>query len=510
MSVDTITRVNAYFKAQIEDIFPVYTIYDNDNLGLPESSDGPMVKIFVEPSIDNILTDNALYQEDGVIIAQLFVEVGQSSLVLNQIADDIKEAFRQVTLQPTLLTELSVIQFEDVEFANAGTIPKESGGTIEWKRYDVFVTYSKYDCQTSPFFVSTWDTENLGGTGSATKTIVLPMSAGNLVDWGDGTIDNTNTHEYSSGGVKTIKIDGEITGFRFNDGGDKSKLLTISATGGLVIDNNSMFYGCDSMTLWGNENTVTTSSSMVNMFRGCTSLLSLDVTSLNTSSVASMEGMFQDCTSLTSLDVSSFNTSSVTNMSFMFRNCTSLTSLDVSSFNTSSVASMEGMFRGCSSLTSLDVTSLNTSSVTNMSFMFRGCSSLTSLDVSSFNTSSVASMSIMFFDCSSLISIDVSSFDTSSVTNMSFMFSGCSSLTTLTDVEDFNITLVTNMSSFIFGVTLPTTQYDQLLINYEAQSVQNNVSFSGGNSQYSAGAAATARQALIDDHTWTITDGGQA
>jgi len=90
------------------------------------------------------------------------------------------------------------------------------------------------------------------------------------------------------------------------------------------------------------------------------------------------------------------------------------------------------------------------------------------------------------------------------------MFLGCSSLTSLIGVEDFNISLVTTMVNFLNSVTLPTTQYSTLLINYEAQAVQNNVSFSGGNSQYSAGAAATARQALIDDHTWTIVDGGQA
>ena len=46
------------------------------------------------------------------------------------------------------------------------------------------------------------------------------------------------------------------------------------------------------------------------------------------------------------------NTSQVTDMSFMFRGCSSLISLDLSSFNTSEVTSMESMFRGCSSLLS--------------------------------------------------------------------------------------------------------------------------------------------------------------
>jgi len=56
-------------------------------------------------------------------------------------------------------------------------------------------------------FVSIWNTENLGGTSSATKTIVLPMTAGPLVDWGDGTVNNLNTHVYAVGGIYEITID---------------------------------------------------------------------------------------------------------------------------------------------------------------------------------------------------------------------------------------------------------------------------------------------------------------
>jgi len=59
----------------------------------------------------------------------------------------------------------------------------------------------------------------------------------------------------------------------------------------------------------------------------------------------------------------------------------------------------------------------------------------------------------------------------------------------------------------LYGVTLSTTHYDALLIGWSSQSLQNNVSFHGGNSQYSSSAAA-ARQDLIDTYNWTITDGG--
>ena len=112
----------------------------------------------------------------------------------------------------------------------------------------------------------------------------------------------------------------------------------------------------------------------------------------------------------------------------MFYVCSSLASLDLSSLDTSSVTNMHDMFHGCSSLTSLDLTGLDTSSVVYMREMFRGCSSLTSLDLSGLDTSSVEDIDRMFSGCSSLASLDLSSLDTSSVRNMSWMFYGCSSL----------------------------------------------------------------------------------
>ncbi|NCC99614.1 MAG: T9SS type A sorting domain-containing protein [Bacteroidia bacterium] len=62
----------------------------------------------------------------------------------------------------------------------------------------------------------------------------------------------------------------------------------------------------------------------------------------------------------------------------------------------------------------------------------------------------------------------------------------------------------------MFGeVTLSTANYDALLTGWAAQTVQSGVTFSGGNSKYSAGAAATARGVLTDSpNNWTITDGG--
>ena len=84
-----------------------------------------------------------------------------------------------------------------------------------------------------------------------------------------------------------------------------------------------------------------------------------------------MSGMFRGCSSLTSLDLSSFNTSSVTGMNNMFANCSSLTSLDLSNFNTSKVSGTYQMFVGCTSLNHLDISNFTFNAITDYKEMFK-------------------------------------------------------------------------------------------------------------------------------------------
>ena len=146
MSVDTIERINAYFEANITDVIPVYTIFKNVNEGLPESGSGPFIKLWVEPSDDFLLTDGGQYQEDGIVIAQVFVEEGESTLILHEIMDQIKLVFRQLQMSPTG-TEIGLIAFEPMEFSNSGTVTTEDfSSSISWRKWDMFMPYSKYDC----------------------------------------------------------------------------------------------------------------------------------------------------------------------------------------------------------------------------------------------------------------------------------------------------------------------------------------------------------------------------
>ena len=60
---------------------------------------------------------------------------------------------------------------------------------------------------------------------------------------------------------------------------------------------------------------------------------------INTTNVYNMEELFNGCTSLQSVNLSGINTSNVTMMGGLFYNCKSLKSVDVSGFDTSSLTS---------------------------------------------------------------------------------------------------------------------------------------------------------------------------
>jgi len=68
---------------------------------------------------------------------------------------------------------------------------------------------------------------------------------------------------------------------------------------------------------------------------------------------------------------------------------------------------------------------------------------------------------------------------------------------------------VTNMANMFNGVTLSLASYDALLLGWSARSLQSDVTFSAGNSQYSPSSQA-ARDTLTDAFGWTVTDGGLA
>ena len=270
--------------------------------------------------------------------------------------------------------------------------------------------------------VTTWNTENLGGTGSATKVILLPIAAGPSVNWGDGTVDNLNTHTYASGGVKTVTIYGLISDWSFNNLGDKLKITGVSQVGGWTPV-SSGFYGCSNME-WTATDAPKGGTTFGNLFRGCV-LFNGDIGNWITTEISSMISTFRDCPAFNQ-DIGSWDTQNVLSAASMFNNADAFNQ-DIGSWDVSSVTSMGSMLRAAA-----------------------------------FNQ----------------------------------------------DLSSWNIAACTTFANFLRDSAFSTTNYDLLLPAWEAQSVQDNVAAHFGTATYGAGTPATARAALIADHTWTIIDGG--
>ena len=102
---------------------------------------------------------------------------------------------------------------------------------------------------------------------------------------------------------------------------------------------------------------------------------------------------------------------------------------------------------------------------------------------------------------------DVSGWDTAQVTDMSYMFADASNAQP--DMSTWSVQNVGAMQGMFSNITLDTARFSNLLIKLAEQNQSQGVQFDGGGSQYNA-AGSVARQNLIDQLGWQITDGGAA
>ena len=266
----------------------------------------------------------------------------------------------------------------------------------------------------------------VGGAGTTYDAQHIDYSYAHI----DGGVDNPGyfTAKSTSVAEPYAVLDGTTLYFYYDD--------QKSSRGGMDINNSYISEG--SVSPYGTAEVAIIDASFANYqpistaywFQKCSSLISIaNIENLKTDAVTSMRSMFRGCSSLTSLDMRDFKTFVITDMSGMFYDCSSLTDLDLSSLNTRSVTDIRYMFFGCSGLTSLGLGGFNTENVSEMLSVFEGCSSLTSLDLSSFNTQGVTSMTSMFRGCSNLTTIYVGSeWTVANVSESTDMFSGCTKL----------------------------------------------------------------------------------
>jgi len=241
---------------------------------------------------------------------------------------------------------------------------------------------------------------------------------------------------------------------------------------------------------------------MFGMFQGATEA-NPDTSGWDTSNVTFMRLMFSNA-SAADPDVSQWDTSNVTNMGFMFFGAVAANP-DTSAWDTSAVTNMESMFSGAESADP-DVSQWDTSAVTDMSFLFRGASSADP-DTSNWNTANVTDMRSMFSQATSA-NPDTSNWNTSNVTDMSFMFSRAAAANP--DTSGWNVQALEDATAMFIESGLTSANYEALLENWSAQTVQPNVTL-GVSTSYCSDAAAAGRAVLTGaPNNWTIDDLGQA
>jgi surface protein len=206
------------------------------------------------------------------------------------------------------------------------------------------------------------------------------------------------------------------------------------------------------------------------------------------------------------LNISQWGPFNSGNQEAVFYGCSNLTVTATDVMDVSGIATFVQFFRNCSSLTTVaNMGSWVTSSITGITDIFSGASSFNEPSIVSWDMSSISNIANMFNSASSF-NQDISVWDTSSITTMIGTFFAASSFDQ--NLAAWDVTSLTSAVSMFDGATLSTANYNALLVGWEAQAVNNTVSFHGGNSTYSGADAAEARFNLINDHSWTITDGG--
>ncbi len=155
----------------------------------------------------------------------------------------------------------------------------------------------------------------------------------------------------------------------------------------------------------------------------------------------------------------------------------------------------------------LSIDQWGTNAWTSMNKAFDGASNLVNNALDTPNLSNCTNLSFMFVNATNIGNGMANwNWDTSNISSLSSMFISATSFDE--DISSWNVINVTNFFNMFAGVTLSSTNYDALLISWDAQVVKPNISFNGGFSQYCSLDAQNARASLIANDTWTITDGG--
>ena len=232
-----------------------------------------------------------------------------------------------------------------------------------------------------------------------------------------------------------------------------------------------------------------------------------DISSWDVSNVTDMSGMFYHAPNFDQ-DISSWDVSNVTDMRRMFSNLSHRHytrghfNQNIGSWDVSSVTNMREMFADLRFFNQ-DLSSWDVSNVTDMNGMFI-FTELFNQDIGNWDVGNVTTFNRMF-DKAKAFNQDIGNWDVSNATHMRVMF--LDALAFNQDISNWNVSNVRIMTDMLYGTSLSTDNYDQLLNRWSQLNLQTDIRFNAGETKYSS-ASETARNKIITDFNWTIDDGG--
>ena len=240
-----------------------------------------------------------------------------------------------------------------------------------------------------------------------------------------------------------------------------------------------------------------------------------DLSKWDVSSVTNMQEMFSNQTAFNQ-PLDSWNVGNGENFLYMFSGAT-VFNQSLNSWNMINATRISLMFYEATAFNG-NISDWNVSNVFDFSSMFEGATSFDQ-NISSWDIKNSANdpdlpgfgLTGMFRNATSFNQNISSWVIPNNIITMFAMFENATSFDQ--NLSSWNITSLVSgtggATDMFKGITLSTANYSALLIGWAAQTNTNGVTLNGGNSQYSAGAAADAR-AQMQGQSWVITDGGQA
>ena len=417
-------------------------------------------------------------------------------------------------------------------------------------------------------FITTWKTDNPGSSDNMSITIPTTGSGYNYdVDWtNDGIYDDIGVagsliHDYGAAGTYQVAIKGDFPRIIFNGGGDDDKIISIDQWGDISWSSFSRsFLGCDSLVYYATDSPILTNVTSMELAFSGADHFDGDLSSWDISTITNMIGMLNNsgislsnydniligwaaqtglqnnvnlgASGLKYCDGTAARQSLIDNKNWTitddFLSCvpfitTWKTDNPGSSDNTSITIpttgsgynydvdwTNDGIYDDIGVAGSLihDYGAAGTYQVAirggfpRIWFTNGGGDADKIVNIDQWGDIEWSTFSGAFLGCSNLEYSATDEPDLSDVISLNNAFRDANSFDG--DLSCWDISTITSMTGMLDNTAISQSNYDKILIGWEAQSgLQNDVNLGASGLEYCDGA--TSRQSLIDNYNWNIT-----